>query len=138
MRSGPRFPDMTKAYDEGLKELMCASAKKNGIDLKHRHVCHVPGAAVRNAGGDPLCQDHRRGRGGHVYGAGGHAARHGGMRICAVSCITNMAAGMLDQPLTHQEVMETGERVKDVFKKLIDGFFTVVIRGKRINTLYGA
>ena len=48
-------------------------------------------------------------------------ARHSGMDVLGLSCITNMAAGILDQPLTHQEVMETGERVKDTFRALVDG-----------------
>ena len=48
-------------------------------------------------------------------------ARHGGMRVLGVSCITNMAAGILDQPLCHEEVTETANRVKEQFKGLIDG-----------------
>ena len=48
-------------------------------------------------------------------------ARHSGMDVLGLSCITNMAAGILDQPLSHQEVMETGERVKDTFRALVDG-----------------
>jgi len=48
-------------------------------------------------------------------------ARHGGMRVLGVSCITNMAAGILDQPLNHEEVMETGNRVKGTFRRLLDG-----------------
>ena len=49
------------------------------------------------------------------------AARHGGMRVLGVSCITNMAAGILDQPLCHEEVTETSGRVKEKFKSLLDG-----------------
>jgi purine-nucleoside phosphorylase len=52
------------------------------------------------------------------------AARHCGIRVCGVSCITNMAAGVLEKPLSHQEVMETGERVKDSFQTLIKTFVT--------------
>ena len=47
------------------------------------------------------------------------AARHMGMRVCGISCITNMAAGILDQPLNHREVQETADRVKDSFERLI-------------------
>ena len=49
------------------------------------------------------------------------AARHGGMRVLGISCITNMAAGILDQPLCHEEVTETANRVKGQFKALVDG-----------------
>ena len=48
------------------------------------------------------------------------AARHGGMRVLGISCITNMAAGILDQPLNHAEVTQTANRVKDRFKNLLD------------------
>ena len=47
------------------------------------------------------------------------AARHMGIKVLAISCVTNMAAGILDQPLSHQEVMETGERVKTSFEALL-------------------
>ena len=47
------------------------------------------------------------------------AARHMGMKVLAISCVTNMAAGILDQPLSHAEVMETGERVKSTFEALL-------------------
>jgi purine-nucleoside phosphorylase len=48
------------------------------------------------------------------------AANQMGMRVLGISCITNMAAGILDQPLTHQEVLDTTERVKDQFTRLVD------------------
>ena len=47
------------------------------------------------------------------------AARHTGMKVLAISCVTNMAAGIVDQPLSHAEVMETGERVKTTFESLL-------------------
>ena len=47
------------------------------------------------------------------------AARHMGIKVLAISCVTNMAAGILDQPLSHAEVMETGERVKTTFESLL-------------------
>ncbi len=47
------------------------------------------------------------------------AARHMEIKVLAISCVTNMAAGILDQPLSHAEVMETGERVKAVFESLL-------------------
>jgi len=47
------------------------------------------------------------------------AARHQGMRVLGISCITNLAAGMSDEPINHEEVMETGARVAEVFKELL-------------------
>ena len=49
------------------------------------------------------------------------AANHMGMRVCGISCITNMAAGILDQPLNHKEVQEAADRVKDQFEQLVTG-----------------
>ena len=54
------------------------------------------------------------------------AARHAGMRIAGISCITNMAAGILDQPLSHEEVSQTANRTAKRFKMLIDGFFQLL------------
>ena len=48
-------------------------------------------------------------------------ARHGGMRVLGLSCITNMAAGVMDAPLNHEEVMEMGNKVKGTFRQLLDG-----------------
>jgi purine-nucleoside phosphorylase len=48
------------------------------------------------------------------------AAAHMGIRVLAISCVTNMAAGILDQPLNHEEVLETGERVKGAFMQLLN------------------
>jgi len=53
-------------------------------------------------------------------------ARHSNIRVIGISCITNMAAGMLDQPLNHIEVMETGVRVKDSFQRLVSGIIEVL------------
>ena len=46
------------------------------------------------------------------------------MKVLGISCLTNMAAGILDQPLSHQEIMETGERVRDDFRALLDGIIS--------------
>ena len=56
------------------------------------------------------------------------AARHMAMKVLAISCVTNMAAGILDQPLSHEEVMETGERVKGVFEALLKAVLPRVAR----------
>ena len=54
------------------------------------------------------------------------AARHLGMRVLAISCVTNMAAGMLDQPINHKEVLETGEGVKGKFMQLLEAIMPQV------------
>ena len=57
------------------------------------------------------------------------AARHMGIKVLAISCVTNMAAGILDQPLSHAEVMETGERVKTTFESLLRSVLPRIANG---------
>ena len=58
------------------------------------------------------------------------AARHMGMRVCGISCITNMAAGIQNQPLSHEEVQETADKVKDSFEKLVTGIVSSMRKEK--------
>ncbi len=118
---GPRFPDMSFAYDRELQALAMQTAEKQGIKLQKGVYCWFNGpnyetpAEIRMAtilGGDAV---------GMSTVPETLVARHGGMRVLGISCITNMAAGILDQPLNHQEVMETGIRVRDTFRRLLDG-----------------
>ncbi len=118
---GPRFPDMSCVFDKGLRALAHATAKAQGFALQEGVYCQFPGpcyetpAEVRMArilGADAV---------GMSTVPEAMVARHGGMRVLGVSCITNMAAGILDQPLCHEEVTATAARVKDRFKGLIDG-----------------
>ena len=93
---GPRFPDMSCAFDKELRALAHECANEQGFALREGAVgmSTVPEVIV---------------------------ARHGGMRVLGISCITNMAAGILDQPLNHAEVTETANRVKGQFRSLLDG-----------------
>ena len=118
---GPRFPDMTYAYSVALKKLTVDVAKELGIQLQQGVYCWMNGptyespAEIRMArivGGDAV---------GMSTVPETIVGRHCGMDVLGISCITNMAAGILDQPLNHQEVMETGLRVKDTFRTLVDG-----------------
>jgi purine-nucleoside phosphorylase len=118
---GPRFPDMSKVYDPLLVQLADSVADSIGFVLKHGVYawCRGPAfetpaeiRALRVLGADAV---------GMSTVPEAVAARHMGMRILAISCITNMAAGMLDQPLTHEEVMQTGKIVEKRFSALISG-----------------
>ena len=118
---GPRFPDMCHAYDVELKQLTVNVAKELGIKLQQGVYCWMNG---------PTFESPAEIRMARVLGADAVGmstvpetivARHCGMSVLGLSCITNMAAGLLDQPLNHEEVMETGNRVKDTFRALIDG-----------------
>lgn len=116
---GPRFPDMSTAYNRDLKELARKSAKDLKIDLKEGVYMWFTGptyetpAEVKMAtilGADAL---------GMSTVPEVIVANHEGIEILGISCITNMAAGILDQPLNHDEVVETSLRVKDKFESLV-------------------
>lgn len=119
---GTRFPDMSQAYDRELKELLLSAARQAGVSLRRGVYMMFNG---------PQFETGAEIRFARVIGADAAgmstvpeviAARHAGMRIAGVSCITNMAAGILDQPLSHQEVNETADRVQDQFAALVDAF----------------
>ncbi|MFA5524259.1 MAG: purine-nucleoside phosphorylase [Tissierellales bacterium] len=116
---GPRFPDMSQAYDKSLIDLAFKSAQILNINLRQ-------GVYMWNSG--PTYETPAEVRVASILGADAVGmstvpevitAVHGGMKVLGISCITNMASGILDQPLNHSEVIETSERVKDDFISLI-------------------
>ena len=118
---GPRFPDMSRAYDKRLRAIAAEAAQERGITLREGVYAWFNG---------PTYETPAEIRMARVLGADAVgmstvpetiAAVHAGMRVLGVSCLTNMAAGILDAPLSHQEVMETGERVRGTFRALLDG-----------------
>ncbi len=118
-RFGPRFPDMTQAYWKPYREIALAAAKKAGKTLHQGVYAGLLGPNyetqaeiryLRTIGADLV---------GMSTVLEVIAARHRGMRVLAISCVTNMAAGILDQTINHEEVLETGERVKGDFVALL-------------------
>ena len=116
---GPRFPDMSNAYDKNLRALTLDCAKELKIDLKQGVYCWMSGPCyetpaeirmVRVLGADAV---------GMSTVPETIVAVHSGMQVLGVSCITNMAAGVLDQPINHEEVMEMGRRVRGDFAALL-------------------
>ncbi len=118
-RFGVRFPDMTHAYEKSYRDLAREEAGKLGMTLARRRVCSHARPELRDARRDSVS----RTIGADLVGMSTVfeviAARHMGIKVLAISCVTNMAAGIVDQPLSHQEVMETGERVKTSFETLL-------------------
>lgn len=118
-RFGPRFPDMTHAYAKSYREIAREEASKLGIPLHEGVYAGLLGPSYET----PAEIEYLRRIGADLVGmstvAEVIAARHMGMNVLAISCVTNMAAGILDQPLSHAEVMETGERVKTTFESLL-------------------
>jgi purine-nucleoside phosphorylase len=120
-RFGPRFPDMTEAYSRALRDLAREAAAARGIHLEHGVYAGLHGPSYET----PAEIRFLRAIGAHAVGMStvpeAIVARHMGMEVLGLSCITNMAAGVLPQPLHHDEVMETARRVKGEFIGLIEG-----------------
>jgi purine-nucleoside phosphorylase len=118
-RFGVRFPDMTRAYSREYREIAREEAAKLGIPLHEGVYAGLLGPSYET----PAEIEYLRRIGADLVGmstvAEVIAARHMQMKVLAISCVTNMAAGILDQPLSHAEVMETGERVKTIFESLL-------------------
>ncbi|HET6932265.1 MAG TPA: purine-nucleoside phosphorylase [Candidatus Acidoferrum sp.] len=116
---GPRFPDMTNAYDKKFRELALAAGRRLNIDLGEGVYAALAGPSYET----PAEIRYLRSIGADLVGMSTVpeviAARHSGMRALGISCVTNAAAGVLDQPLDHNEVLETAERVKSQFIGLL-------------------
>jgi purine-nucleoside phosphorylase len=118
-RFGVRFPDMTQAYARPYRKLAREEAGKLGMTLHEGVYAALLGPSYET----PAEIAYLRTIGADLVGMSTAfeviAARHMGIKVLAISCVTNMAAGIVDQPLSHQEVMETGERVKTSFEALL-------------------
>ena len=116
---GPRFPDMSEAYSKKLRRLAIETAFSLGIHLQKGVYAGLCGPSyetpaeirfLKTIGADAV---------GMSTVPEVIVANHGQMKVLGISCITNMAAGVLDRKLAHQEVMETAEKVKDKFVLLV-------------------
>ena len=118
---GPRFPDMSEAYSRPLREIALRVGKEKGIPLRQGVYIALAGPSYETPAEIRMCR---------VLGADAVGMStvpevivlaHMGIQVLGISCITNMAAGILPQKLTHQEVLETTERVKEQFIALLQG-----------------
>lgn len=116
---GERFPDMSEVYSLRLQDVVRAAAKECGISLKEGVYVQLTGPAYETPAEIRMC----RMWGGDAVGMStaceAVAARHMGLEICGISCITNLAAGMSSEKLSHREVQEVADRVSREFQKLI-------------------
>lgn len=118
---GPRFPDMTEAYSQRLRNIAQKTAKKHGITLREGVYLACTGPSYETPAEIRMFR---------LWGADGVgmstvpeviAFRHMDVEVLGISCITNMAAGILSSPLSHQEVIEVGQQVEAKFSQLIHG-----------------
>jgi purine-nucleoside phosphorylase len=120
-RLGVRFPDMSEVYSRRLRQVADDAARARGIAVTHGVYVAVHGPSYET----PAEIRYFRTIGADAVGMStvpeAIAARHMGMEVLGISCITNMAAGVLPQPLVHDEVMETARRARGSFISLLEG-----------------
>ncbi|MGH9558870.1 MAG: purine-nucleoside phosphorylase [Bryobacteraceae bacterium] len=116
---GPRFPDMTEAYSREYREIVRASAAELGIHLADGVYAAVPGPSYETPAEIRALRIIRADLVGMSTVPEAIAANHLGMKVLGISCVTNMAAGIFPQKLTHNEVIEAAERAQDSFSKLL-------------------
>ena len=116
---GVRFPDLSEAYSRRLRALAKDTAASQGFNVREGVYAGLLGpnyetpaeiVMLRTLGADAV---------GMSTVSEVIVARHAGLEVLGISCISNMAAGILDQPLSHDEVMETTERVRESFLALV-------------------
>jgi len=118
-RFGPRFPDMTEAYSKAYREITLRAAHKLGKTVYQGVYAGLLGPSYET----PAEIRYLRTIGADLVGMSTIpeviAARHMGLKVLAISCVTNLAAGITDAVLNHEEVLATGERVKGDFVALL-------------------
>lgn len=116
---GPRFPAMTGAYDKQLLDIAHQCATRKQIQLRSGVYCSVQGPSYETPAEIKMVET----IGGDAVGMSTVpeviVARHCGIKVLGISCITNMAAGILDRPPNHEEVLEVGRQAKDKFIALL-------------------
>ena len=117
---GPRFPDMTQAYDPQLREVFHQTAKETNMALKEGVYCSVLGPTYETPAEIKMMAC----LGGDMVGMStvpeAIAANHLGMRVAGLSCITNVAAGISQQKISHEDVKKTALRVMETFSDLLE------------------
>lgn len=118
-RIGPRFPDMSTIYDKVLSEKIISTARSMKISIKSGVYAGLRGPSYETPAEIRMLKTIGADSVGMSTVPEGIAAKHMGMKVAGISCITNFAAGIIDQPLDHSEVTETADRVKEDFISLL-------------------
>ena len=117
---GPRFPDMTEAYSSEYREIARQTGAELGIDLKERVYAGMLGPSYETPAEIRFLRTIGVGLVGMSTVPEAIVANHMGMKVLAISCVTNMAAGILPQKLVHQEVLDAGAQVRDTLIRLLN------------------
>lgn len=116
---GARFPDMSEVYSIRVRDIIKKVAADMGIQMQEGVYVQLTGPAYETPAEVRLCRTWGGDAVGMSTACEAMAARHMGMEVCGISCITNMAAGMSTEQLDHKEVQETADRVACQFKALV-------------------
>ncbi len=116
---GTRFPDMSNIYKKSLQEMIRKAAKELEIPLQEGVYLQLTGPNYESPAEIRMCRTLGADAVGMSTAVEAIAANHMGMQVCGISCISNLAAGMLEQPLSHKEVQETADKVAEQFQKLV-------------------
>lgn len=123
---GPRFPDMSDIYRKELRELIKEAAKEEKIPLQEGVYMQLSGPNYESPAEVQMCRALGADAVGMSTACEAIAANHMGLKVCGISCVTNMACGITEQPLSHIEVQETADRVAPLFKRLITASITKI------------
>ncbi|HUE82558.1 MAG TPA: purine-nucleoside phosphorylase [Pyrinomonadaceae bacterium] len=118
-RFGPRFPDMTEVYSKELQEIVVEEARAIEVEVRRGIYAALAGPSYETPAEIHMLRTFGADAVGMSTVPEAIVARHMGMNVLGISCITNMAAGIGDEPISHAEVMETGEKVKATFTQLL-------------------
>ena len=118
---GVRFPDLSEIYDKDLRELIRATAKEIGVNLREGVYMQLTGPNFETPAEVRMCRILGADACGMSTACEAIAANHMGMKICGISCISNLGCGMSDEPLSDEDVKITANRVAPLFRALVTG-----------------
>lgn len=116
---GPRFPDMSEIYDKKLQDIIRRTAKEEDIEIREGVYLQFTGPNYESPAEVRLADKLGADAVGMSTACEAIAANHMGMKICGISCVTNMACGISENPLNHAEVQETANRRAKLFERLV-------------------
>jgi len=127
-RFGPRFPDMSAVYSAELQELVVEEAKAINVEVRRGIYGALSGPSYETPAEIHLLRTLGADAVGMSTVPEAIVARHMGLEVLGISCITNMAAGISDEPINHEEVMATGDRVRATFTELLQRVIAAINR----------
>jgi purine-nucleoside phosphorylase len=118
-RFGPRFPDMSAVYSPELQQIVMEEAREIGLDVRRGVYAALAGPSYETPAEIHLFRNFGADAVGMSTVPEAIVARHMNMEVLGISCITNLAAGVTDEPISHEDVIETGNRVAATFTQLL-------------------